>query len=48
MCHFITLIAPSEDDAGVRAVMERHGRVASPIDNASIHAVLKDGERGDS
>jgi hypothetical protein len=45
MCHFITLIAPSEDDAGVRAVMERHGRVASPIDNASIHAVLKDGER---
>ena len=45
MCHFITLIAPTEDAAAVRAVLERHGRAASPIDNPSVHKVLRDGER---
>jgi hypothetical protein len=45
MCHFITLIAPTENSDAVRAVMERHGRAASPIDNPSIRKVLRDGER---
>ncbi|MCC6925635.1 hypothetical protein [Novosphingobium sp.] len=45
MCHFITLIAPTDDAASVRAVMERHGRVADLIDNFSIRKVLQDGER---
>ena len=45
MCHFITLIAPTEDAAAVRAVMERHGRAASTIDNPSVQKVLSDGER---
>ncbi|HTD38231.1 MAG TPA: hypothetical protein VK669_12000 [Candidatus Limnocylindrales bacterium] len=45
MCYFITLIAPSDDAAGLRAVMERHGRAASPIDNKSMRLVLDDHER---
>ena len=45
MCYFITLIAPSDDTAGLRAVMERHGRAASPIDDQSIRLVLEDHER---
>lgn len=45
MCHFVTLIAPTDDAAAVRAVMERHGRAAEPIDNPSIRKVLRDGER---
>jgi hypothetical protein len=45
MCHFITLVAPTDDEDAVRAVMERHGRAASPIDNPSIRAVLNDRER---
>lgn len=44
MCHFITLVAPTDDAAAVRAVMERHGRAAEPIDNPSIRKVLVDGE----
>ena len=45
MCHFVTLIAPTEDADAVNAVMERHGRAAKPIDNPSICKVLRDGER---
>jgi hypothetical protein len=45
MCHFITLVAPTEDAAAVRMVMERHGRAAEPIDNASVRKVLRDDER---
>ncbi|MCJ8159556.1 hypothetical protein [Sphingomonas sp. LaA6.9] len=45
MCHFVTLIAPTDDVAAVRAVMERHGRAADPIDNPSIRKVLRDSER---
>lgn len=44
MCHFITLVAPSVDAEAVRAVMERHGRTASPIDNPSVRKMLLDGE----
>lgn len=44
MCHFITLVAPTEDAAGIRADMERHGRAATPIDNPSVRKVLRDGE----
>ncbi len=44
MCHFITLIAPTENAAAVRAIMERHGRAASPIDNPSVRKALRDGE----
>jgi len=45
MCHFVTLIAPTADADAVRAVMERHGRAATPIDNPSIRKVLADSER---
>jgi hypothetical protein len=45
MCHFVTLIAPTGDADAVRAVMERHGRAAKPIDNPSIRKVLREGER---
>ena len=45
MCPFVTLIAPTDDVAALRAVMERHGRAAEPIDNPSIRKVLRDGER---
>ncbi len=45
MCHFITLIVPSADKDAVRAVMERHGRGATPIDNPSLRTLLKDQER---
>ena len=44
MCHFVTLIAPTENSDAVRAVMERHGRTASPINNPSIKKVMRDGE----
>ena len=44
MCHFITLIAPTDDAEAVQAVMERYGRAANPIDNPSIRKVLRDGE----
>jgi hypothetical protein len=45
MCHFITLIAPTDDEAAVKAVMDRHGRAAEPIDNPSIRALLGPAER---
>jgi len=45
MCHFVTLIAPTENADAVRAVMERHGRAANSIDSLSIRKVRHDGER---
>ncbi|HEX4738726.1 MAG TPA: hypothetical protein VH331_14305 [Allosphingosinicella sp.] len=45
MCHFVTLIAPTEDADAVRAIMDRHSRAAEPIDNPSIRKVLREGER---
>lgn len=45
MCHFITLIAPTEDEAALRAVMRRHGRTAEAIDNPSVRRVLRADER---
>lgn len=45
MCHFITLIAPTDDVAAVRAVMDRYGRTAEPIENPSVRKVLCDDER---
>lgn len=44
VCHFVTLIAPTDDAAAVRPVMERYGRTANPIDNPSIRKVLRDDE----
>jgi hypothetical protein len=45
MCHFITLIVPSDDTEAVRAAMDRHGRAATPIDNPSVRKVLRESER---
>jgi hypothetical protein len=45
MCHFITLVVPTDDVAAVHAVLQRHGRAATLIENHSIRAVLRDGER---
>jgi hypothetical protein len=45
MCHFITLVVPTTDDAAVRALMARHGRAADPIQNPSVARVLEPGER---
>lgn len=44
MCHFITLIVPTDNAALVRSVVDRHGRTAEPIDNPSIRKLLNDGE----
>ncbi|WP_374412981.1 hypothetical protein [Novosphingobium colocasiae] len=44
VCHFITLVAPTDDAKAVAAVMERHGRAATPIDNPSVRKVLRVGE----
>ena len=45
MCHFVTLIAPTDDANAVRAIMDRHGRAADPTDNPSVRKVLLEGER---
>jgi hypothetical protein len=45
MCHFITLIAPTDDQPALAALMKRHGRAAEPIDNPSVAKVLLPGER---
>jgi hypothetical protein len=45
MCHYVTLIAATDDRAALRAVMDRHGRAAEPIDNPSVRKVLLPGER---
>jgi len=44
MCHFITLIVPTDDADAVRAVMDRHGRAATEIENPSVGRVLRDNE----
>lgn len=44
MCHFITLIAPTDDAASLRCVMDAHNREATPLDNPSIREKLYDGE----
>ena len=45
MCLYITLIALTDDAAALGAVMARHGRAATPIDNASLRKALREGER---
>jgi hypothetical protein len=45
MCHFITLVAPTADEAGVRAVMARHARQTRSIDSRYLAAALRQGER---
>lgn len=45
MCHFITLIAPTGDQAALEAVMAGHGRRARPVANASVARLLLPGER---
>ncbi len=45
MCYYITLIAPSADQAAIRAVMQKHRRAAIPFDNSSVAKVLRTGER---
>lgn len=45
MCHYITLIVPTDDTVAVKAVMETHGRTATPIDGVSVAKVLRTNER---
>src|SRR5688500_12714415 len=45
LCDSITLIAPTDDQPALAAVMKRHGRAAHPIDNPSIRKVLRADER---
>ena len=45
MCHFVTLIAPTDDVDAVRTIMERYDRGASPVDNPSVRMALREGER---
>lgn len=45
MCHFVTLVVPTDDTVAVEAVMARHGRAAEPIDNPSVAKALLPGER---
>jgi len=45
MCHFITLIAPTDNAAAVDTIMRAHGRIGRMIDNPSIAAQLEPGER---
>jgi hypothetical protein len=45
MCYFITLIAPSDDMATIGAIMKRHGRAATLIENHSLRKVMRENER---
>ena len=45
MCHYITLIAPTEDQAALHAVMEKHGRRAILVENDSVAKLLLPDER---
>ncbi|OQW45237.1 MAG: hypothetical protein A4S16_00645 [Proteobacteria bacterium SG_bin6] len=45
MCHFITLIVPTDNADAVRTIMDRYGRTADPADNPSIRKVLREDER---
>lgn len=40
MCHYITLIAPTEDKAALHGVLEWYGRRAIPYSNPSIAKLL--------
>lgn len=44
MCHFITLVAPTADQAALDAIMAPHGRTARPIENPGVQAALLEGE----
>lgn len=44
MCHYVTLVVPTQDRDAVDAVMRNHNRVATPIDNPSIARLLEEGE----
>ena len=45
MCHFVTLVAPTDDVAAVRAVMLNHSRNAEMVDGRSLSLVLRPDER---
>lgn len=45
MCHFITLIAPTDDTIALAAVMNRHGRGAKAVNNPSLAKILQPGDR---
>jgi hypothetical protein len=45
MCHFVTLVAPTDDVAAVRTIMSRHDRNASLVEGRSLAAVLRPNER---
>lgn len=45
MCHFVTLVAPTEDVAALRAVMLDHSRDAQRVEGRSLGLVLRPDER---
>ena len=45
MCHYITLIVPTDDTTALAAIMKRHGRGAWAADNPSLAKVLRPGDR---
>ncbi len=45
MCHYITLIVPSDDTTALAAVMRRHDRIAQAVDNPLLAKALRPGER---
>lgn len=45
MCHYITLIVPTDDTAAVKGLMETRGRTATPIDGVSVAKILRPNER---
>jgi hypothetical protein len=45
MCHFVTLVAPTEDVAAMRAVMLDHSRDAQLVEGRSLALVLRPGEQ---
>jgi hypothetical protein len=44
MCHFVTLVVRGSDTATIEQVLRKHGKRASPINNASIASALAAGE----
>jgi hypothetical protein len=44
MCHYITLVVDGIAEDAVRSYMLEQGRDASPVENASIRAILKPSE----
>lgn len=45
MCHFVTLVASTDDVAAMRAVMRDHGRDAQRVEGRSLALVLRPDER---